>query len=759
MQTTATMTAPPPDLTAAASALNRQRLAALLEKYRRGTASRAEIDELYADAQIAALLPPRHVEKKPQPPAPPASAPKTTRPYIPPPPEPAAPDPRISQWIIGLLVQAFKPRPKGSLLPWVKDNIMLSSEESSGAPGPYNPELEAWTGILYDFVQDNRYDECIVLKPSRCGYTLACFIIICWWFVHYSTNAIFCIDNAKEVKKIVRKRIIPLVKSVKALGDVIPANDRQLTQETLYLKGRTLYCAGAASVSSVTNKSASLVVTDEQDQFRDFASGEANALEHLRDRVMDVPGSKLIVGGKPRNVEDILWPEYLTGTRHRMFVPCPHCTHLQTLDFKQLKFDHCRDDDGAFDLERVGKETFYECVNPECRLSEPHFGRMEEKDKPGMIAAREWRQTNFGQDEDKPEPRKMSVHTSQLYSLRPKITWSAIALHFIKAQKKGGRALAHFFRTRLGEPYREKQTIIKGEMVRALAKGSTYRHGECPVVPAVVLMAVDVQIDVKKWSKLAFLSDGTAFILDHGECLTYDDLYEIAENPITVLDWGDVSKDERTNPIASYIWIDEGDGDNSTKDVRDFCARPRSRKHPIHGGHWIFPCKGAGGHQIKGAVDERPREVDGYEFKGYHVSHNEFATELYLQRIAKHDDILAALEIMRKQPSKRLPLPAPRLHLMKSPDEEFIAELCAEKRQLKKVRGRLRWVWIDPTDPNDYGDTVKYCLAMWHFIRADFGWEPPDDDDDSPKQRDYILRERVRVLTSPENASDQLPPT
>ncbi len=651
----------------------------------------------------------------------------------------------LREWLVGLFSQALRPRPKGSVKQWGIENVRLSSEESSGSPGPYNPDLEGWTTILYDFIQDPRYDECIVLKPSRCGYTLACFIIICWWFVHFSTNAIFCIDNAKEVKKISKKRVLPLIKSIAALKDVLPANERQLTLETLYLKGRTLYMAGAQSVSSVTNKSASLVVTDELDQFREFASGEANALEHLRDRVMDVPGSKSIHGGKPKNAEDILWNEFLTGTRHREFVPCPHCGHQQILEFKQLKFDHCRDDDGAFDLQRVATDTFYECINPECRHTGPQFGRINEADKAVMMSRREWRQTNFGQDEDKPEPRKMSVGTSQLYSLRPKITWSAIALHFIKAQKKGGRALAHFFRTRLGEPFREKQTVIKGEMVRALAKDSAYRHGECPVVPVVILMAVDVQLDCKKWVKVAFLSDGTAFIIDYGECLTFDDLYEIAENPVKILDWGDVPEQERSNPIVRYMWIDEGDGDNSTKDVRDFCVRPQSRRHPVDGGHWIFPCKGAGGHQIKGAVDERKREVDGYEFSGYHVSHNEFATELYLQRIAKHDEILAALEIMRKQPTKQIPIPAPRLHLMRNPDEEFVNELCAEKRQLKKVRGRLRWVWIDPTDPNDFGDAVKYCLAMWHFIRADFGWEPPPDiwmdEDGQPvkKGRDYTV--------------------
>jgi hypothetical protein len=153
---------------------------------------------------------------------------------------------------------------------------------------------------------------------------------------------------------------------------------------------------------------------------------------------------------------------------------------------------------------------------------------------------------------------------------------------------------------------------------------------------------------------------------------------------------------------------------------------------------------------MKGVVDERDRKVDSYDFKAYHLSHNEFATELYLQRIGKHEEICAALEVMARTPGKKLPLAAPRLWLMMHPDDYFIDELCAEKRQLKKVRGRLKWVWVDPTGPNDFGDTVKYCLAMWYFIREEFGWQAAedstadDDDENAPKQkqRDYVLHER-----------------
>jgi phage terminase large subunit GpA-like protein len=636
----------------------------------------------------------------------------------------------LQAWLQGLMAQAFKPRPKGGIAKWATENVILSAEESSGAAGPYRPDLEPWSTILFDFAEDPRYDELFVLKPSRMGFTLAFFVVMLWWLAHFSTNIIFCIDNAKEVKKISRKRIIPLIKSVRCLGDVLPAQERAMTTETLFLKGRTVFMAGAQSVSQVTNKTASLIGADEVDQYEEFASGEANALEHLRDRVMDVPNSKGIYGGKPRNEEDILWQEYKTGTRHKLFVPCPHCGTMQTLEWKQVKFDHCRDAEGGYDLERVANDTYYQCLSLECSQTEPHFGRIEERAKSKMLAGRQWRQTNFGQDEDKPEPRKMSVHINQLYSPRPKLTWGNIALHFIKANKKKGRYLAHFWRTRMGEPYREKQTVTKSDDVRKLSIKSGYKHNQSPIVPCYYAMQVDVQIDVKKWTKMAFAEDGTGYIVDYGQCLAFEDLYLEAEKPLEVLNWGGQTPEEIR---VEHMWIDEGDGANSMKDVRDFCARPESRG-------WVFPCKGAGGVQIRGVVDERDREVDGYKFKAYHVSHDAFATELYLQRIGKHEEIVAALEVKSKT-GRAIEIPAPRLYLMEGPDEEFIEELCQEKRVLKKVRGRLRWVWADPVGDNDFGDCVKYGLAMWYVMRAAFlsGEGEEEDSSESPRQRDYTL--------------------
>ena len=641
----------------------------------------------------------------------------------------------VRGFLVELFSRAFRARPKTRVSDWAQsEKLMIPPEESHSAAGPYRADFEPCATIVHDFAVDPRYDELIMLKPSRMGITLAAIVLMAWWLEHFVQNIIFCIDNSKKVAEFGRTKIVPVLKSIRSLRSILPESDRKLTKQTLFLSGRKVHLAGAGSISDVTGIGAGLVIGDEGDQWKEFASGEANALEHLRDRVMDVPGSKLIFFGKPKNEDDILWPEFLTGTRHKCFVPCPHCGHMQTLDWPQLKFDHCRDEDGAFDLNRVACETYYECISPACQQTEPHRGRIEEHHKPWMLQHREWRQTNFGQDEQKPEPRKMSAHISHLYAVRPKLTWASMSLHFIRAQKRGGSALAHFFRTRLGEPQRLTQSIVKKDELLKLQ--GTYRHGTCPWRPSVVLMFCDVQLHEKKWVKCAFRGTGECAVIDYGIFLTYGELIPEADRLVEIGDWGDTPEAERELPRTAFVWIDEGDGNNSAKDVRDFCAREDTYGR-------FFPAKGAGGRQINHIVQESPREVTvswhpagKVEFFAYHFSHNSFATELYQQRIKKHDEIVLAL-------AQGLSPIAQRLWLPRAPDEQFLGELCAECLIQKRIRGRLEWIWDTGNKQNDFGDGVKGCLAMWYFVRGDYmdvEDTPPPDETGKPKERDYELR-------------------
>ncbi|HEX2101900.1 MAG TPA: terminase gpA endonuclease subunit, partial [Candidatus Synoicihabitans sp.] len=154
-------------------------------------------------------------------------------------------------------------------------------------------------------------------------------------------------------------------------------------------------------------------------------------------------------------------------------------------------------------------------------------------------------------------------------------------------------------------------------------------------------------------------------------------------------------------------FVDEGNGQDTMK-VRDFCA---STADPHTGVPRFFPCKGVDWTHVRGLYEEirdRFRTSDGTPITVYHLADSMLKRELYVDRIAE------AERIRRKQSS------TPALHLMAKPDKEFIDELTQEKRGPVMKKGRIVWVWLDPTGPNDFGDALKMALALWFVVRGQF---------------------------------------
>ncbi len=690
------------------------------------------------------------------------------------------PDHVVDEFLNDLLSRAFKSRPKMSIGKWAEsEHLMIPAEESHGAPGAYLENTEPVATIIHQFLTDPRYRVFIGPKPSRMGYTLAALVGIAYWLAHFTVNVIFCIDDQRQVKTLARTRIIPLLKSIRGLAEVMPADKRKLTALALFLKGITLYLAGARSIGDVTSKPAGLFVADELDQYRDFATGEASAFYHLIDRIMDVPSGKGVFFGKPRNEGDLLWSQMKLGTQHQCLVPCPHCGHKQPLLFENMIFEHCKDEkSGVYDLKRVERETYFRCISPACQAQE-HKGRIDEKHKRWMIERHEWRQTYHGEDPKFPhDPRRMSIlPTGQVYSLRPQLTWGEIAKDFITARSQGGVALAHYFRTRWGKPEGQEQAITKEDDVKKLQHYTTpallqkwwadpkadhtniataeripYNHGQCPWVPDEVYIFSDVQTvtNEKKWVKVAFRYPGEAALIDYGICMSYTGLIEEANRPIEITDWGDIAEEDRWEVVTTTVWIDEGGnkGDGQAEkheiEVRKFCARPDTIGR-------FFPAKGAGGQQIGDMVEEKTRTTqtpDGTEvtIAAYHVSHHNFASQLYYGRIKKHEATLLA--IAQGQNLDELMLHPP-MWFPAFVDDQLITELCSEILLKKKVRGQWIWVWNKTgTRVNDFGDGIKGTLAMWDFNKPTYA--PPEEEDEEPETpppprgRDYDLHRRRR---------------
>jgi len=643
----------------------------------------------------------------------------------------------VKERLRGLLGEIFSPIPSGTIEGWGsgketadgKPNIYLSEKESGDFPGAYNPELNPLPTILFSVFRSGLYGMAVFLKSSQSGVTFAVLVLICWFVTFMRRNFLYVIDSEKEVEKIGDERLKPMLKRCKAALSNTKGED-VFKALVISLKRCTGYLVGAQSIGGLSNKSAGLIILDEVDAYPIPRKGKESAIALALERGKKQARRFVVMLSKPIYWSGPITQNYLIGTRHHCFVPCPHCGEFQELTRDRLRYEHCRDpDNGAWFSDRILSDTWYECLNAACGEK-----RIEQKHKPAMLKRREWRQTNFGQDEHKPEPRRFSCKITDMYSTFPTATFGHIALE-LALSEHDPVARQTVLAGRFAEGLRRAQVKVVAETIFEMR--GEYRRGECPVMPDIVVMYIDVQKRVFKWTKCAFTLDDTCYIIDYGETLTLAEAWSKANVPVKVLGEDDESK----WPLVYRGWLDEG---YDQKMARDFVTSEQNCGTPDQ---WIatrwgmipkyrfFTSWGQGGihaRQLRDLVTPRPDEKPNATHNGkllyaYRYSDDHFKDELYNLRIGGFPQYRASLE-----PDSGIEAPE-FFNLTVFPkdiDPQFALELCQEEWTWLEKLGREGWK--DPQGPNDYGDGVKCCIAQWYLAK--------------PFVEIRIARERLRRL-------------
>jgi phage terminase large subunit GpA-like protein len=597
----------------------------------------------------------------------------------------------VRKFLVGILTRSYRTIEKMALETWAEQNIWLDGKESIDNPGPYQKIHSIYAPRLLDiFIDDPQWRTLVVMKSSQSGFTLHCLILICRKISEIFTSIIYVIDSKPKAEDLSKTRLQPMLRSCKALLiNAVASVDTKLQTLTYELPNAILRLAGSGSAGQVASFPADIVFGDELDKWIK-ASREAHKWLLLIQRIKKSENGKAIGFSTPTTEDAITNVEFLAGSQHKYFVPCPHCGTFQTCDFDHLVFTHCKDDNGTYDLQRVLKETFMRC--------ESCLERIEEEQKPVMFSAGEWRATNFkeieidGEKHKIPawEPGAMSAHMSDFYSVHSKSTWGVIACEFIQAQNSPDK-LHNWTNGRAGLP--NKLTVANISMKHILRLRSNYKRGSIPVMPCVATLQVDNQGDHQKWVSMGWLQNGTRYVIDYGITIDRSEIKQIALRQIKTPD--------RDIQVQTVI-MDEGGKDGTTYEVRRFCA-------PLF--PYFIPCKGRGGIQVKNTIyfsDSKLSQGGDETVPVCHFDDDAFKRELYIQLIKNHDT----------EKSREFDLP--RLILPVDIDENFVREMCGEEL-VKEIdsNGVETRVW-KPKPPNDYGDCVKMGGVLWNVISHKF---------------------------------------
>lgn len=629
------------------------------------------------------------------------------------------------QYLRAELARIYNPRSGLNGWQWGEKFVKIDSRESIDFQGPWDSSLNPYVRFMMEFVTgqfgenvefhpdtpaDMEWEEFIMMKSSQLGFTLALLITLAYWIAEVKQNALLSLDSLEEMRKISKSRLQPLLENCEPTRAALDEAEDESSNLTIFLNALTVYLLGSHGAGSFRNKSVGLAILDELDAYKKADADGSDPLGNARARLKAVGGGKLITNSSPETEEHPTAKEEKTGTRHRYFVPCPHCQHFQELQFEGLRFAHCKDLAGGYDLNRLfsteidpdgtPRGVFYECELCHKPITEDHKG--------GMVAAGRWRQTN-----PKPKPGKISAQISDLYSPFKKASWPHLVSEFIEAQGNPVK-LADFRKNRQGLPSKLQTDNRTPDQINKLRR--PYLRGTIPVEPCVVLTTSDVQGDVKKWVKCGFRPNGEMWVIDWGATLSFEELSLVAADPVPVGRVRAKSDPQRykaedgwegLNVFSTVGLIDEG---FIHSEVRAFCQRSQQGADGCH----FFPSKGRGGIQVRLTVQESLTEALGLPLRVYHYSDDDIKKMLYVARISRRIKPVPNLE------------PGPPIHFPSHLAPDFTAELCSERLVITREGGFAREEWKhDKTVPNDWGDALKLQLVLWHVLQPLFlDWRP-----------------------------------
>lgn len=368
-----------------------------------------------------------------------------------------------------------------------------------------------------------------------------------------------------------------------------------------------------------------------------------------------------------------------------------------------LRWGHCKDLAGEYDLHKVLDETLVECS----RCGE----KFNDDTKRQMVDDGDWCATNFYEDgaelelndgEGEPvelgqrprwQPGVMSARLGDMVSFWPGSGWGDLAVERIKTGSDPLKVHG-FLNNREGKPF--KQGAMASVELRHVERlCGSYKRGTVPIEPELVLFAADTQDSAWKWAMGCVDKNGDLYVSDYGVNLSWREIIERARDGV---------KFDGADYQSNFCGVDEGG--HRAREVR---------KNVLPLAPWFVPMKGLGGMQVRKVIDWRSHQVDPDLVPGMGqridtvecltFDDDAFKRELYRDRILSG----------RKLPDG---ISGRNIWFPTDMDESFARELCAE--QLVKGEnpktGKVGWYW-KVKGANDFGDAVKMLLILYAATR------------------------------------------
>jgi phage terminase large subunit GpA-like protein len=374
-----------------------------------------------------------------------------------------------------------------------------------------------------------------------------------------------------------KKRIAPMIANCPALYRKVRHAISRQPGNTVLLKefdGGFLRLAGANSGPGLRSDPIEVLLLDEIDGYPDDVNGEGDPIVLATRRTESFAFPVIVKAStpsKPRGFSKIE-KAYLKSDQRRFHVPCPFCTRLQPLEW--------RDEAGAYHL-IYEKDAQGELIPESVRYLCAGCGKgIPEKFKYGMLEEGHW-------VAGRPEIHSVAgFHLNALYSPW-KMNWVELAQEWI-GTKDNPEGLRAFVNTRLAETYNEGAITAIGAPA-LLTRREKYPDQGLPAGVAVLIGSADIQNTRIEAQTVGFGIGEEAWLIDRqrfdgNPSMTQDP--EAAANVWRQLDEFFLSSYTHPSGIELSPALCLVDAGAHTDSVYDYVL-PRQ-----HAGRRVFACKG-----------------------------------------------------------------------------------------------------------------------------------------------------------------------
>jgi phage terminase large subunit GpA-like protein len=365
---------------------------------------------------------------------------------------------------------------------WADRNRMLTTR-SSPEPGPWRTSRTPYLKEPMDCLSPvNRTEIVVLMTGAQIGKT-ECGNNWIGYNIDLAPGPMLAVQPTTEMaKRNSKQRIATLIDESPSLRAKVKESRSRDAGNTILAKefpGGILVMVGANSGKGLRSMSARYLFLDEVDGYPGDVDGEGDPCDLAIARTTNYARRKILITSTPVTAGRSRVERYFDKSDQcYFFVPCIHCTAMQTLRFENLRWP--KKDPAA---------AHYVCE--ECGRSLPNHA------KNWMLPRGEWRASAVA------EGRIRGFHLSSLYSPVGWLSWGQIAAKFEEAEADRGK-LQVFWNTVLGLPWADQGEVP--DVDRLYERREDYPIGKVPQGGLVLTAGADVQarrieVEIVAWGR------------------------------------------------------------------------------------------------------------------------------------------------------------------------------------------------------------------------------------------------------------------